>query len=102
MVRLAWGVGVAFSLALLACAEETPPAQQVATIPSCVDSVGTCDNGLPLCMMDEDRACRMCRCSEYALAPLEPRQGVQAWGTDRPASYQPIFPAVTATENHMR
>jgi hypothetical protein len=83
-------------LPLAACAEAPPPQAEVARkFAPCADSEATtCENGTPLCMMDEERACEMCRCSAFALAAPPLRAGnTQVPSTASPS--QPIFAPIT-------
>jgi hypothetical protein len=97
MLRLVCSAVLA--VVLVACAGETPLAAQAETVPPCADSGGrACDNGMPLCMMDEERACRMCQCSEYLLV-AQPVHNERASNlTYVPTNTFGIFPPVTRTE----
>jgi hypothetical protein len=60
------------ALALTACgssqlgASERLATEKVASVPPCPESQESgCENGQPLCMLDEGDACRICRCTEY-------------------------------------
>ena len=48
----------------------------------------TCDNGQPLCFVDHERVCRVCRCSAFALIPP-----VQVACTHPGCLPQPVTPA---------
>jgi hypothetical protein len=98
MIRLVCSALLA--CALVACAGETPRAEQAEAVPPCADSGGrACDNGMPLCMMDEERACRMCQCSEFLLV-AEPSRNQRAAASlmSVPTNTFAIFPPVTRTE----
>jgi hypothetical protein len=59
-------LGAAF--VVVAC-EHGPQMEQVSLIPACAEShPDACDDGRPLCMLDEGDACMMCRC--VAAPPL--------------------------------
>ncbi len=89
-----------FSLlaSLAAACASSPSAQveEVDKVAACVDSQEAgCDNGLPLCMMDEERACRMCRCSAYAMQQrLGAPVGTLPMGPASAAMYEPFNKAL--------
>jgi hypothetical protein len=56
------------SLALGACAANGPvKTEQLAAIPACQgsDPDDACDSGKPLCALNKDDTCLMCRCMPY-------------------------------------
>jgi hypothetical protein len=53
-----------------ACAGPSRPAEDESTMAACAEAPDvTCDNGHPLCFVDDERACRVCRCSAFAMIP---------------------------------
>jgi len=90
-------VSATFAALLLAgCASSPPPeAGSPPAVATCADSLGSdCENGMPLCMMDDERHCQMCQCSAYALAAPPVWSGPsQGPSSARPS--QPVFTPIT-------
>jgi hypothetical protein len=65
------------SFAAVGC-QHGPRVEEVASMPPCEASTpDTCDDGPPLCMMDQHDTCMMCRC--VPVPPLGSDVPADAW-----------------------